>query len=188
MHEQQSAHDIARRLKCSENKVHYWLGKHAIKKRTLSDALYVKQNPHGDPFIFKKPQSSEDWFLFGLGIGLYWGEGNKKNKTAVRLGNSDPALIKAFLRFLNEIYQVRKEKIRFGLQIFSDMSPVAARSFWCRYLHVSSRKFGKVIVTPSRGRGSYKEKTSHGVLTIYFSNVKLQRMLNKEIENLRTIR
>lgn len=182
---QKSSREIAEILSCSEHKINYWLAGHYIQKRSISDAIYLQRNPHGDPFSFKSPRSSQEWFLFGLGIGLYWGEGTKKNKTAVRLGNTDPALIKKFLKFLRHTYSVKKEKIRFGLQIFSDMSPRLALSFWSSYLGVSKRSFGKVIVTPSRSIGTYREKTKHGVLTVYVSNKKLRDVLCGEIENLK---
>lgn len=180
--------DIARQLGCSENKVTYWLKGHLIQKRSISDALYTKHNPHGDPFTFKKPSSSAEWFLFGLGLGLYWGEGNKKNKMAVRLGNTDPALIKKFLEFLKTLYVVDDARVRFGLQIFNDMDPDRALAFWCKHLGVKRNKFGKTTVTEPRGKGSYGQKTKYGVLTIYVSNTKLRNLLNSEIERLRQIR
>ncbi len=180
-----SAHEIASVLTCSDHKVDYWLQKHNIPKRTISDAVYVKRNPFGDPFSFKKPRTGKEWFLFGMGMGLYWGEGNRKNKTAVRLGNTDPDLVKKFLEFLDTIYQVKKEKIRFGLQVFSDMAPGKALCFWCDHLRVSPKKFGKVIVTPARSIGTYREKTKYGVLTVYVSNKKLRDALCQQIELMR---
>ena len=45
---------IARQLRCSENKVNYYLKKHGISKRTISEAAYLKHNPAGDPFLEKK--------------------------------------------------------------------------------------------------------------------------------------
>lgn len=180
-----SVAEIADQLKCSENKVTYWLKGYLIQKRSISDALYTKHNPNGDPFKFKKPSTPEEWFLFGLGLGLYWGEGNKKNKMAVRLGNSDPRLIKKFLEFLYTTYAVEEHKVRFGLQIFNDMNPQKVLSFWCEQLHVGKEKFGKVIVTKSRGIGTYREKTNYGVLTIYVSNTKLRNMICSEIEKLK---
>ena len=179
--------EIAQHLSCSEHKVDYWLAKHGIHKRSLSDAIYLQRNPNGDPFSFNNPKNSKEWFLFGLGLGLYWGEGTKKNKTAVRLGNTDPALVKKFLEFLYRIYSVREGKVRFGLQIFSDMRPEQALSFWCSYLGVSRKDFGKVIVTPARSIGTYREKTKHGVLTVYVCNKKLRDELCKQIEILRQI-
>lgn len=135
-------------------------------------------------FLSKNPNTLEDSFLFGLGLGLYWGEGNKKNKTSVRLGNTNPRLVKRFIEFLQHTYGARKEKFRFSLQIFSDMNPKEALRFWVNALQVSPQQFGKVIVTPSRGLGTYREKTQHGVVTVYFSNTRLRDLLCAEIERL----
>ena len=181
---QRSAAQVARQLGCSTNKVHYWLARRGIPARSRSDATYVLHNPDGDPFTFKKPTCPEDWFLFGLGIGLYWGEGNKKNTTAVRLGNTDPKLVRTFLDFLIRIYAVKKEKIRFGLQVFSDMEPARVLQFWSRELGYPKSHFGAVVVTPARSLGTYRTKSTYGVLTVYVSNKKLRDLLNREIERL----
>lgn len=183
--EGKSVHDIALLFKCSDNKVNYWFAKFGIAKRTISEAIYLKRNPNGDPFLFKKPQSKEDIFLFGLGLGLYWGEGTKRNRTAVRLGNTDPALVKAFILFLQRNYGVPKEKFRFGIQVFSDMKPKEVLAFWTKHLGFPAKHFGKVIVTPTRGEGSYTQKVRHGVLTVYVSNKKLRDLLCAEIDKLR---
>lgn len=185
LEDKMSSKEIGDKLKCSANKVDYWLGKHLIQKRNISEATYIRQNPKGDPFSFKKPQNSEEWFLFGLGVGLYWGEGNKKNTFAVRLGNTDPHLIKKFIEFLKRTYRVEDYKFRFGLQIFSDMSIKKTLQFWCETLGVSKEQFMKPIVTQSHSIGTYREKTKYGVLTVYVSNKKLRDALCGEIERLR---
>ncbi len=177
-----SVHDIAMKYRCSDQRINYWLFKHKIPKRSISEAIYIKRNPLGDPFKFQKPINKEEIFLFGLGLGLYWGEGTKKSN-AVRLGNTDPRLIKKFVEFLVTIYCVPVSKFRFGLQIFSDMSKKEALQFWSNTLGVPKDRFLKVIRTPARGVGTYREKTKHGVLTIYVSNKKLRDLLCKEIEN-----
>ena len=184
LEEGKSVHDIASLYSCSQNKINYWFSKFNIKKRTISEAIYQKSNPNGNPFFFKTPKKPDDVFLFGLGLGLYWGEGNKKNTNTVRLGNTDPRLVKSFIKFLEHIYAVPKEKFRFGLQIFSDMRPQKALQFWMSALNVPRDKFGKVIVTPARSIGTYKEKSKYGVLTIYVSNKKLRDLLIDEIEKL----
>jgi hypothetical protein len=182
-----SSRQVAETLSCSEGRVNYWLAQHGIPKRSISEAVYAAWNPNGDPFLAKVPTSSTESLLFGLGLGLYWGEGNKKNKTAVRLGNTDPDLIKLFMKFLEDLYGVKKTKFRFWLQIFSDMSPQAALHFWTKALGVSIHQFCKPTITPARGVGNYREKTRHGVVTVYVSNVKLRNLLVGEIEKLRTI-
>ena len=178
----QSASSIAKALKCSPNRVNYWLDKYGIQKRSIADAIYLKYNPNGDPFVFTPPKTVEEAFLYGLGLGLYWGEGNKLNPTAVRLGNTDPGLIKQFIRFLRTFYHLPDTKIRFGIQIFSDTNPKDALRYWMKELGFPKSHFGKVIVTPSRSPGSYRRKMEHGVLTVYVSNRNLRNVLVEEIE------
>src|SRR3989344_3535161 len=91
-----SSSEITRIFKCSEHRVNYWLKKYNISKRSISEAVYQRCNPKGDPFKVKKIESLADAKLLGLGLGLYWGEGNKKNKNSVRLGNSNPLIINNF--------------------------------------------------------------------------------------------
>ena len=89
------------------------------------------------------------------------------------------------MRFLYRIYGVPKSKLRFGLQIFSDIKGKEALEFWTKQLHVKLSQFQKVVITPARGIGTYKNKMKYGVLTVYFHNVKLKRILIEEIEKLK---
>ncbi|MCR4263730.1 MAG: hypothetical protein NUV98_03380 [Candidatus Roizmanbacteria bacterium] len=174
---------IAKKFCVSESKINYWLFKYGIGKRSISEAIYIKKNPQGDPFRFKIPKTRADLILYGLGIGLYWGEGNKRNKNSLRLGNVDPNLIKAHISFLERIYSIDKSKLKFGLQIFSDVSPNIAQKFWIDKLNINLSQFHKVIVTPARGIGNYKNKSKYGVLTVYFNNSKLKKRIDNLIES-----
>ena len=175
--EKKSVSTIAKLFCCSEHKINYWIRKFGIPKRSISEGVYIYNNPHGDPFKLRKPKTLSEAVLFGLGIGLYWGEGTKKNKNQVRLGNTDPQLVTVFIKFLARICGVRKEKLKFGLQIFSDMPSEEARLFWERELDVLPSQFYKPVVTPARSLGTYRQKTRHGVLTVHFNNTKLRNIL-----------
>lgn len=182
-----SSAEIAQKLLCSETKVNYWLSRYGIQKRSISEAVYQRANPKGNPFRSKPIKSLEDAFIFGLGLGLYWGEGNKKDPSSVRLGNSDPELVKAFLYFLEDRFATDRRRLRFGLQLFSDMDTKAAERFWSRHLGVSAKSFYKTVITPSGKIGSYREKTKYGVMTLYFHNSRLKRLLLEQIDNLQGI-
>lgn len=169
--------DIALKLDCSVNRVVYWMDKHQIKRRTLSEAIYQRANPNGDPFKVRPIKTLEEARLFGLGMGLYWGEGTKTNKYSVRLGNTDPELIKAFMKFLVELFGVKKERLRFSLQIFSDIDPETALSFWLKELGVEASQFGKIVVTISGSIGTYRKKSEFGVVTVHFHNKKLRDII-----------
>lgn len=179
-----SMQEIAVLLNCSLNTVVYWMDKYRIKTRSRSEAVYLKKNPHGDPFHFSKPRGSKDIILFGLGLGLYWGEGTKADKNTVRLGNSDPALVRIFMNFLSTVYGVSKEDLSFAIQIFNDVRPEDALTFWSQELGVMKNQFRKTIITPSRGKGTYRKKSKYGVLTVYFCNMKLRNAIMHELQKL----
>ena len=162
---------------------YYFREKYNIPRRSWSEATYVKRNPNGDPFNIKKKLSFKETELKGLGLGLYWGEGNKLSKNSIRLGNTDPNLIKKFIEFLVKIYGVDPNKLRFGLQIFSDIEPKKALSFWLTELkefNIKQEQFQKkIIVTPSHKKGTYKNKIQHGVLMVACHNKKLKEIIDK---------
>lgn len=173
--------DISKKLHISVHKVVYWMEKNKIPRRTLSDAIYLKHNPNGDPFTFTPPSTPYGIKLYGLGLGLYWGEGNKANLTAVKLGNTDPELLKTFIEFLEKIYGVKKQDLKFGLQIFTDIDKNEALSYWMKKLNAKTEQFYKTVVTISGSLGTYRHKSKYGVITVHYHNKKLRDMLVNSI-------
>jgi hypothetical protein len=169
--------EISNELGCSHNQVAYWMNKHKIERRSISDAIYQQHNPNGDPFCLQVIDTAEKAELYGLGIGLYWGEGNKANKFAVRLGNTDAALLNSFMRFLIEIYNVKREDMRFQLQTFTDIDTETAFNYWTNALSVDRSQFYKVHVTISGSIGTYRNKSKYGVVTVYYHNKRLRDIL-----------
>lgn len=172
-----SVPEIAKILKCSEHKVNYWLAKYGIPKRSISEAIYIKYNPTGDPFKFIPPKNSEEAKLFGLGLGLYWGEGNRLNKNTVKLGNSDPFLLRTFIGFLVRFFNINKGDLKFHLHTFSDINVNEARNYWMKELKINKGQFYKPTITQTGKLGTYRNKSKYGVLTIYYGNTKLRNRL-----------
>ena len=172
-----SMQEIADIFGCSLHKVQYWMEKYEIKSRSRSDAVYLRHNPNGDPFKFRWPKNLAEAELFGLGLGLYWGEGTKADKVSVRLGNTDPALIKKFRDFLIKFFDIKNSDLHFGLQLFTDMKVDEALDFWKKKLKINHSQFYKPIITKSRSVGTYRKKSRYGVLTIYYHNKKMRDIL-----------
>ena len=156
-------------------KVIYWMNKYGILRRTRSEATYVKQNPDGDPFKIKQKLNSEEKELKSMGLGLYWGEGDKSDYSSVRLGNTDPQLIKKFIEFLIQICGVKKEKLKYELQIFNDANQQKAIKFWMDELGIKKKEFTNIINHQPRNKGTYKKKNQTGVLIVYCHNTKLKK-------------
>ena len=172
-----SSAEIATDLGCSVSKVNYWLAKYRIPKRSIGDAVYARHNPGGDPFQVMTVDTLEKAELYGMGIGLYWGEGTKANIHSVRLGNTDATLLRMFMRFLIELYGVDKADMKFGLQIFTDIDQQEALTYWCKALGVNRGQFYKVHVTRSGSIGTYRHKSNYGVVTMYYHNTRLRDIL-----------
>jgi len=175
--------EIAELQKCSLHKVAYWMTFYQIERRSKSDAVYLKNNPNGDPFKFKFPRSMQDAKIFGYGIGLYAGEGTKADKTSVRLGNTNPAIIFNFMHFLENIFKVQRKDFKFGLQLFTDIKEDVALDFWCKYLKVKGTQFYKTTFTKSGSMGTYRKKSEFGVVTLYYHNKHLRDMLCGLVQN-----
>ncbi len=173
--------EIAKILGCSINKISYWMDKYKIKRRSNSEATYVKRNPNGDPFKIKNKLNLKEQQLQGLGIGIYWGEGDKGNPHSLRVANTDPRLIRVFIRFLLEICRLEKRKIRYSIVCFNDSDPLECKSYWSKQLGISDNKFGKIVQIPSQGKGTYKKKSKYGVCTVSATNVKLKKWLMEQI-------
>src|SRR3989344_8362211 len=179
-----SLSEIATLFDCSVHKVIYWMQRYAIARRSRSDAAYIKLNPNGDPFFIQKVKSL---FLYGLGLGIYWGEGTKVTGL-VRVTNSDPAMIKVFREFLIQICGVRDDKIHYSIVAFNDSHIPTVQSFWATYLKISPDKFGKIVQIPPQGKGSYKRKSQFGVCSISVGNIKLKHWIMQELEKIKEAR
>ncbi len=179
--EKLSVAKVANELNVSEGAVNWWINKHGIIKRNKVDAAYVQ---HNKSFHISTINSLEDMFLMGLGLGLYWGEGNKTSPYSLRLGNTDPIMIKIFVKFLINICGVNSNEIKYGLQIFNDASPKTCLQYWMKELNCERTKFHNIIsVIPPQGKGTYKRKNKKGVLQIYVNNKRLKNWISTEINN-----
>jgi len=79
--------------------------------------------------------------LLIIGVCLYWGEGYKRAKHRngrilynhpIQLTNSDPAMARAFVKFLNEIMEVPLESIKMSLRLYDHINENEALEFWLK--------------------------------------------------------
>mgnify|MGYP001573381287 CR=1 FL=1 len=176
-----SIQDIASNLGHSVHKIAYWMKKYDISRRGHSEAAYIQQNPNGDPFKIKKINSNDDALLFGLGIGIYWGEGNKSDRHSVRITNTDPRMIVVFRQFPRDICNIKESKLSYSIVAFNDSNIEAVSEYWSKELGIEPTKFGKIVQIPPQGKGSYKNKSRFGVCSISFGNIKLKEWIMNQL-------
>ena len=143
--------EIAERLGCSPNKVAYWMIKYGIPRRDISDAIYEKRNPDGDPFEIQESLSDDERELFQLVVGLYIGEGNKKRGDEASISNSDPRVIRAFIRFVCDICGVNREDLFVSLNIYDDVETEDVLVYWEEVTELPRSQFHKPVVRSKQG-------------------------------------
>lgn len=174
-----SAAEIGKDLGIPWRKVIYLMDKHGIKRRSRSEAIYYKHNPNGDPFKIKKHLTPVQERLKALALGLYWGEGSKYNPISIRLANSDPSLLRIFIKFLRDICGVNTQKIKLWLTVHTDAPVEKAEKHWSYQLSIPLSQFSKTVVINNRGNGTYKNRSLYGTATVCVHNMKLRQIIQE---------
>lgn len=84
--------------------------------------------------------------LFIAGCMLYWGEGTK-SRNLMAISNSDPEVLRFFLKFAKECFNVPQEKIRISIQCYNDKHSVEdIEEYWQKTLELPKSSFTKTIL------------------------------------------
>ena len=113
-----------------------------------------------------------------VAAALYWGEGTKSmgdgRSIMAVLTNSDPLMIRFYLRFLREILKVKEEKIRAQMIIHDTTSPVAAREYWQRITGIDPTAISMTVqVSRASKRLRPRQSLPNGTLQIRVHDRKL---------------
>jgi hypothetical protein len=94
-----------------------------------------------------------------MGCMLYWGEGSK-GKNTVRLINTDPNLLRIFIKFLRDCYDVPDVKIKVSCYFYNDLkNKTEVENFWLEVLNLPKdclyKSTEKTAVTIKNRRREY---------------------------------
>lgn len=103
------------------------------KKKERLEKLYSKEKSG------LLPLSARDILIAGL--FLYLGEGTKTTVAQLSLSNTNPAVIKFFIKWLIKTLKVPHEKIKIRLQLYRDMDVNEEINFWSKKLLISKNQF-----------------------------------------------
>jgi len=111
--------------------------------------------------------------LYTTALALYWGEGGKTRRGIVRLSNSDPALIKVFIRFLREFCQVPKEKFRGHIHIHPHLDAAIAKEYWSGVSAIPQGQFFKTYQKPNKASQNKRDTLPYGTFSVYVCDTEL---------------
>lgn len=123
--------------------------------------------------------------LWLIGTALYWAEGHKeRNKSSlVRLGNSDPEMIRIFLEWLYKICKIKKEDLIFRIYLHetSKTRLKGVKKYWSRITKFPEEYFQKITWKKNKINTNRKNtgKDYYGLLDI---GVRRSINLNREIQ------
>ena len=114
---------------------------------------------------------------------LYLGEGSKGNNRMVVFGNSDPNVVRLFLRLLRFCYKIDDRKIRCTVQCRWDQNQSELITYWMSISNIPQTKFYKTQVDPrTKGKPTLRKDYKGVCLITYLStDVFLDIMLSIEI-------
>jgi hypothetical protein len=137
-------------------------------KRGLAGVMKIMENRRRrrEQWQAEAPSLWEKWKqdpLFVLGVGLYWGEGEKTSggRKCLSLSNADPNLLRTWLRWCARF--VPGVRLNFCLSIHDDGDLEAARTFWRRELNI---EITWVCVAVSRASQRKRRTLPYGTLKI----------------------
>ena len=129
---------------------------------------YFKKITKDNQHLIKKLTNKDTAKL--LLTAFYLAEGGKKTKGALMFGNSDPAIIKIFLKLLRLVYKIDESKFRCTLQCRADQNIKILEKFWSKTTGIPKNKFYSARIDKRSIGKKTKKQDYKGVCKIdYFS-------------------
>lgn len=133
-------------------------------------------------YLKKFSQPSEE-SQFVAGLMLYLAEGSKKDDYHITLANTDPKVIKFFMRWANQFMDISRSSFRVQLHLYPNMDIDKEVTFWQKELGITREQFYKhQIRVLQKGSFSYRESFRHGTCSVYFSGSDKKRELMAAIK------
>jgi len=189
--QEKSYSQIKKILKVSKSTLSIWLRNYPLSKKRIRElrdwneqrienyrtTMRRKRQERLDK-IYKEqrrillPLNKREFSIAGL--MLYWGEGTKSRSDSLTITNSDPAIIKFFIHWLNKILSVPKNKIKVYLHLYKDMVIDKEIKYWSKIIKIPVNQFSKpYIKKTSSKRINHKGGFGHGTCAIRINNVSL---------------
>ena len=168
---------VASKLSLSPSTVRYWLDKNGVKRRSINEAIdsWYLTKFNKKPFQLKTTLTEELKVLKTTGIMLYWGEG-AKTENVVKFVNSDPEMIRIFLRFLREVCGIQENRLKALIHVYPDHDENKLKSFWVNLTNIKKEHFYKSYLHEGKN-GTYRNKSKWGTITINYPDKHLLELL-----------
>ncbi len=177
---------IKEKTKVSKGTLSYWLKDMPLSPeriRELRDVNPQRIENYRNTMRKKKEARLEDVFkkvskdikklskreFYIAGLFLYWGEGGKTKESEISMSNTDPAVLKFFIKWI-EVLGSEKSRLKVRIQIYKDMDEAKEIKFWLKELGLKKGQFRKTYIKKTNRLSNYKHRFSHGTCNIHLCN------------------
>ncbi|MDD5518416.1 MAG: hypothetical protein PHV98_03590 [Candidatus Omnitrophica bacterium] len=160
------------------------MDKNNISRRLPSEINYVI-NKNKPQFKIRDELEEKGQGLKIAGIMLYWAEGTLRGKT-VDFVNSNPDMVKIFLKFLREICGINERRLRLYLYTYSQLDLKDTMNYWRKVTGIPINQFTKPYVREGNPNLS-KRKLPYGLVHIRYNDKRLLETINSWIESYRKV-
>lgn len=107
---------------------------------------------------------------------IYWCEGGKNAKYSVAFTNSDPKLVRTFLKLLRECFVLDESKFHPCIHLHSYHLPEKQLDFWSKVTDINKQQFIKPYLKPNTGKRIHENY--QGCISLrYFNNDLAQQLV-----------
>lgn len=128
------------------------------------------------------PLSTKELYLSG--IFLYWGEGNKTSRSSISVSNTDPEVLKFTIFWMIRSLNIKKEKIKIYLHLYSDMNIKKEMYYWGGQLNIDLKYFSKPYIKTTNKASIDQKGFGHGTCTVVYNNTQLKETLLMSIKTI----
>ena len=172
--------EIAAELGITFWKVYNLMNKHKIDRRNHSEVTYIS-NRLKPKFIINSDLGSTGERLKVAGIMLYWAEGTLKRNT-VDFANSNPEMIRIFLKFLRNVCGVSEDRLRVYLYAYSCHNLDVLKKYWHNVTKIPLDQFTKPYIRQDNPNLSNR-KLPYGLVHIRYNDTKLLETIGNWIND-----
>ncbi|MDP2940974.1 MAG: hypothetical protein Q8N85_01790 [Candidatus Omnitrophota bacterium] len=170
--------EIAEKLGISFWPLYNFINKNSLPLRSPSQVNYVT-NKNKPQFTINENLDIEMEKLRLAGMMLYWAEGTFKGST-VDFVNSNPQIIKIFLRFLREICGVSEERLRVYLYGYHYQDLRKLKNYWHKVTNISISQFTKPYI--KKGNLNLNDRElPYGLVHIRYNDKRLLELIRSWI-------
>jgi len=108
-----------------------------------------------------------------IGAMAYWAEGSKTLDSVVKFTNTDPDLILLMVRWLREVCNVPRDKLRLHIRLHPGEDAAGVERMWSAVTGIPRDQFYRTTLKKSESGGKTKRKIRWGIVSIIVCDTKL---------------